>query len=482
MKKYINKVQESYSSLNIKHKRYAIVTGTFLVIVLPALILTAIYIGNRNNEDTKAAGVITIFPPQPGAVIYNSDAPSSYARAGAMVDMNSAETPGAKAVSNAGGTVLVYVDTIADGSGGNYAGMINNANYCGPAIGRWPGANRFNDYGYVRDLRILVNSGKLKCILEKVVADNPHMGGFFADDLGTTNPQYSGSIATPKNGCSAPTDEFYNAAVNTMKVFRQVADAHGLMVMSNGSWAGPLCNGGYPIRSQHGTSLAEGWCIEHHSRDAFFAAYTGSSQWADASPITKGQPAHFAIVSPGDSSWNSDPNVAWVAQQNTYASAPPIWTSNFHPTGLPTKVGGSFGTVPAPAPAPAPAPSPTPTTTTQSPYGGSARTLPGKVEAEDFDNGGQNISFYDNDSGNNGAQYRSTAVDIENSQEGGYSVGWTGPGEWLEYTANSSASTYKLDLRVASAVTGSKLVLKSNGTTVATVDIPNTGGWYSQPK
>ncbi|MDA3850502.1 MAG: carbohydrate-binding protein, partial [Spirochaetaceae bacterium] len=40
--------------------------------------------------------------------------------------------------------------------------------------------------------------------------------------------------------------------------------------------------------------------------------------------------------------------------------------------------------------------------TEQTPYQGTAFEYPGKIEAEDFDYGGQRISYFDNDSGNTG--------------------------------------------------------------------------------
>jgi len=49
------------------------------------------------------------------------------------------------------------------------------------------------------------------------------------------------------------------------------------------------------------------------------------------------------------------------------------------------------------------------------------------IQAEDYDVGGQNISYYDTDSGNDGNVYRFDDVDIDKTSENGraeYSVGW----------------------------------------------------------
>ena len=90
----------------------------------------------------------------------------------------------------------------------------------------------------------------------------------------------------------------------------------------------------------------------------------------------------------------------------------------------------------------------------QTPFGGSARAIPGTIEAEDFDNGGEGTAFHDNDASNNGGQYRtSEGVDIEACSEGGYCVGWTNAGEWLEYSVNvSAAGNYDIAVRCAVCV------------------------------
>ncbi|KPV49238.1 hypothetical protein SE17_33765, partial [Kouleothrix aurantiaca] len=89
---------------------------------------------------------------------------------------------------------------------------------------------------------------------------------------------------------------------------------------------------------------------------------------------------------------------------------------------------------------------PTPTTTGgQTPYGGTARAIPGTIQAEDFDNGGEAVAYHDLDTANNGGQYRTTGVDVETTSDtgGGYDVGWMRTGEWIEYTVNvGTAGTY----------------------------------------
>jgi hypothetical protein len=117
------------------------------------------------------------------------------------------------------------------------------------------------------------------------------------------------------------------------------------------------------------------------------------------------------------------------------------------------------------------------------PFGGTAVTLPGTVEAEHFDEGGAGVAYYDTTAGNRGGAFRNTDVDIEATADagGGFNVGWTRPGEWLQYTVDvSTTGTYALEVRVASASTGGTVRVEVDGVDVTGVrTVPNTGGWQA---
>lgn len=115
------------------------------------------------------------------------------------------------------------------------------------------------------------------------------------------------------------------------------------------------------------------------------------------------------------------------------------------------------------------------------PYSGTAVAIPGTVAAANFDNGGEGVAYHDTTAGNAGGVYRSTDVDIEASSEGGYDVGWTAAGEWLNYTVNvASAGSYTVDLRVASPSGGSLHVGFNTASNVwKSVSVPATGGWQT---
>jgi hypothetical protein len=118
-----------------------------------------------------------------------------------------------------------------------------------------------------------------------------------------------------------------------------------------------------------------------------------------------------------------------------------------------------------------------------SPFGGNPVTLPGKIEAENFDEGGASVGYFDTTAGNRGGAYRQTDVDIEATADagGGWNIGWARPGEWLLYTVDVSATgTYAVDVRVASLSTGGTLSVEVDGVDVTgPMTVPNTGGWQA---
>ncbi len=120
-------------------------------------------------------------------------------------------------------------------------------------------------------------------------------------------------------------------------------------------------------------------------------------------------------------------------------------------------------------------------TSLQTPYGGSSFAIPGTIQAENFDNGGEGVAYHDLDTSNNGGQYRSTGVDIEASSEGGYNIGWTYAGEWLEYSVSvSSAGSYVMNVRVASYGAGGTFHVEFDGVDkTGPISVPNTGNWQS---
>jgi len=135
-------------------------------------------------------------------------------------------------------------------------------------------------------------------------------------------------------------------------------------------------------------------------------------------------------------------------------------------------------------PAATPTPTPTPANPDGTPYGGTARTLPGVVQAEDFNSGGEGVAYHDTSAGNTGGAYRTAEdVDLENCSDvgGGSNIGWVDGGEWTKYAVNvQSAGNYDITLRVASPLSGKSLHIEMNGVNkTGSVSVPNTGGWQT---
>ncbi|MFB3903666.1 MAG: LamG-like jellyroll fold domain-containing protein [Acidobacteriota bacterium] len=117
----------------------------------------------------------------------------------------------------------------------------------------------------------------------------------------------------------------------------------------------------------------------------------------------------------------------------------------------------------------------------QGPYGGIAWAIPGIIQAEDYDVGGEGVAYHDLTAGNAGSQYRTDDVDIKTTADtgAGYAVGWFQPAEWLEYTVNvATAGTYDIDIRVGSANAGRTMHIEFDGVNkTGTVNVPQMPDW-----
>ena len=119
------------------------------------------------------------------------------------------------------------------------------------------------------------------------------------------------------------------------------------------------------------------------------------------------------------------------------------------------------------------------------PYNGTI-TIPGTIQAENYDKGGEGLTFHDSNSEKEGddqdaKNYRSDegGVDIVNGN-GGKVIGYTNTGEWLEYSINvARAGYYSYSATVSSGVTGSgfRIGLMKDGkeTQLFSVSVPQTG-------
>ena len=117
------------------------------------------------------------------------------------------------------------------------------------------------------------------------------------------------------------------------------------------------------------------------------------------------------------------------------------------------------------------------------PYLGIPMVIPGVIEAEHFDKGGEGISYHDVDSQNKGAVQSAfrilDGVDI-GVGNGGYTLGWTSTNEWLEYTVNiKKATSYDFEFHTSSLNGGGVLKLDLDGNSLLSgIEVPKTDDWY----
>jgi len=108
-------------------------------------------------------------------------------------------------------------------------------------------------------------------------------------------------------------------------------------------------------------------------------------------------------------------------------------------------------------------------------YQGTPATIPGTVEAEDFDT----VGYSDSTDGNEGGAHRAE-VDVDIKELGsGYAIGWMTSGEWLEYTVNvAEEGDYSLTIRAGAVDAGRALELSQCGTTLLDpITIPQVDAW-----
>ncbi|MGK0413731.1 MAG: endo-1,3(4)-beta-glucanase, partial [Polaribacter sp.] len=121
----------------------------------------------------------------------------------------------------------------------------------------------------------------------------------------------------------------------------------------------------------------------------------------------------------------------------------------------------------------------------QVPYTGAPIAIPGVIEPgfyDKFEGGiGQNIAYIDTSIGNNGDFRTEENVDAaQNTQEGAI-VGWTGAGEWIEYTIDvQTAGVYDMSFRYASGNSegGGPFHFEIEGKKVSPdIIVQNSGDW-----
>lgn len=129
-------------------------------------------------------------------------------------------------------------------------------------------------------------------------------------------------------------------------------------------------------------------------------------------------------------------------------------------------------------------------TATQGPYSMVAAAIPGTIEVEDYDTGGDGIAYNDNDPDlNQGSQFSGNiyrnpdGVDVEPTTDvgGGSNIAFLAVGESLDYTVDvTSAGLYDIEFRVASESATGAARLEFNGVDkTGSMSFPATGGFQT---
>lgn len=119
------------------------------------------------------------------------------------------------------------------------------------------------------------------------------------------------------------------------------------------------------------------------------------------------------------------------------------------------------------------------TAVAQTAFNGTPSEIPGKIEAENFDEGGEGVAYHDADEENREAGARlDEGVDVK-SEGGRTCIGWTQEGEWLAYTVDvKETSQFKYTLFAATDNNSASFHFEIDGEKISsTKTVGSTGDW-----
>jgi endoglucanase Acf2 len=114
------------------------------------------------------------------------------------------------------------------------------------------------------------------------------------------------------------------------------------------------------------------------------------------------------------------------------------------------------------------------------PFTGVPAPVPGRIQAENYDLGGEGIAYHDVNANNIGLVYRANeGVDLEGAAGGGYDLYWIVAGEWVEYTFSvAQAGTFDFVPYVTTVPGFGNFTLSIDNVDVSGKrPVPSTGGW-----
>jgi|GEM_PF-219835 len=117
--------------------------------------------------------------------------------------------------------------------------------------------------------------------------------------------------------------------------------------------------------------------------------------------------------------------------------------------------------------------------TVQTPFNQTAITIPGELEVEEYDIGGEGLAYHDSEPANIPAGFRlDEGVDIGTFGDG-FILEYVAEGEWIEYTVDiAEGGIYEVEADVASERSNGAFSITFNKNNASTDFIaPNTGNW-----
>jgi len=111
----------------------------------------------------------------------------------------------------------------------------------------------------------------------------------------------------------------------------------------------------------------------------------------------------------------------------------------------------------------------------QGPYSDVVPTMPGVVQFEHWDVGGESYAYHDTENGGPRLEEHNVGTDTVYTN-----VAYTQAGEWLTYTVNvAKDADYKVTAHVASRNSGGNLTLYIDEDSITTFTVENTGAWQT---
>ncbi len=119
--------------------------------------------------------------------------------------------------------------------------------------------------------------------------------------------------------------------------------------------------------------------------------------------------------------------------------------------------------------------------TSRSSFGSGPFPIPGTIEAEDYDVGGEGLTYHDTEPANIPGAYRpNEGVDIEPRDDGGFHVAYIESAEWLEYTVDvQEAGIYEINAEVASLDGNGRFRFEFPNANSSSITVPDTDSWQT---